>query len=311
MKSRVLVTGGSGFIGCWVLRELLERNVIPVVVDLVPAWNRWKELLGDRVEDVVWSDASLLDRDSIQKTIEHHDVAHVIHLAALLTPDCQESPWDGCRVNVLGTTAVFDAARRAGCVKAISYASSRAVHGDEVMTDASASHAPTFYGAFKLAADAIAAQYWRHFSLPSVAIRPHVVYGPLRELGLTAGPSLAIRAAVMGNDYSIGYRGDVTYDYVEDVARAFVCTAFGCKDKATVVDLPGESSSTEHFASLINALVSESAAEISVAGPLIPSNLLSSPHYITKLFPDWATTRLEEGVRRTADYYRRRARLEK
>ena len=191
-------------------------------------------------------------------------------------------------------------------MKAISYASSRAVHGDEVRTDVSASQAPTFYGAFKLAADAIAAQYWRHFSLPSVAVRPHVVYGPLRELGLTAGPSLAIKAAVMGNDYSIGYRGEVTYDYVEDVARALVRTAFECEGKATVVDLPGESSSTEHFASLINALVSESAAGISVAGPVIPSNLLPSPHYIAELFPDWVATRLEEGVNRTADYYRRR-----
>ena len=108
MSARVLVTGGSGFIGTWVLHELLQRNLTAVVIDLHPAHARWQELLGDRAREVVWAKASLTDRDSLSAVIQEHQVSYIIHLAALLTPDCQQRPWDGCRVNVLGSTTVFD-----------------------------------------------------------------------------------------------------------------------------------------------------------------------------------------------------------
>lgn len=305
MTSRVLVTGGSGFIGTWVLRELLDCGASPVVVDLQPARDRWNELLGNRAGDVVWSNASLLDRDSLLATIKDQDITRVIHLAALLTPDCQQRPWDGCRVNVLGSTAVFDAARLSESVQAIAYASSYAVYGDESAADISGWKSPTFYGAFKLSVDAIAAQYWQHFALSSVAIRPHVVYGPLREQGLTAGPSLAIKAAVEGNDFCIRYQGAVAYDYVEDAARAFVRAAFETTQGATIVDLPGERATTDEFANAIRIAVPESSSNISVDGPMIPPNVPTAPNYITSLFPDWTPTSLQDGVRRTADYYRR------
>ena len=229
MQNSVLVTGGSGFIGTWVLRDLLEVGKRVVALDVRPATERWSRVLGARAKDVVFSDASLIDRDALSGLMKQHGVSHVIHLAALLTPECQQDPFRGCQVNVLGSTAVFDAARITGRIAAISYASSYAVYGDQPQASAEQPHSPPmFYGAFKQAVDLIAEQYWRHCGLRSLAIRPHVVYGPERELGLTAGPSLACRAAVRGEPYTIGYTGVVGYDYVEDVARAFVRGALEC-----------------------------------------------------------------------------------
>ena len=305
MSTTVLVTGGSGFIGTWVLHELLAQGFTPVVVDVQPARQRWERVLGRQVDQVQWADASLLDRDSLLAAIERHGVTHVIHLAALLTPACQQDPWLGCQVNVLGSTAVFEAARLSKRIKAISYASSFAVYGPEAAEDHSEpNRPPMFYGAFKQAVDLITDQYWRHFSLPSVAVRPHVVYGPERDQGLTAGPSLAARAAVTGESYTIGYRGRVGYDYVEDVAKAFVRSALECPPGATVVDLPGEVATTEEFAAAINRVVPESAGRILVNGPEIPSNLPPKPNYITSLLPDWIPTSLIEGVRKTVEFYR-------
>ena len=305
MNSVVLVTGGSGFIGTWVLRELLSRGARPVVVDTHPAPDRWQRVLGERAEEIELAAASLLDRDRLRALIDEQQVTHIIHLAALLTPACQQDPWLGCQVNVLGSTAVFDAARCSNRVRAISYASSYAVYGPEAAESAAAlSRPPMFYGAFKQAVDTIAEQYWRHFGIASVAIRPHVVYGPERDQGLTAGPSLAARAAALGESCSIGYTGRVGYDYVEDVARAFVRAAFECPPGATVVDLPGEQATTEEFVHVIESVVPSAAGTIHVDGPAIPSNIPPKPHYITSVYHDWQATTLLEGVRRTVEFYR-------
>ena len=170
MSNVVLVTGGSGFIGTWVLRELLLRGARPIVVDTQPAPARWQRVLGDRATEVVLAEASLLDREGLRDLMDELQVTHVIHLAALLTPACQQAPWLGCQVNVLGSTTVFDAARCSQRVRAVSYASSYAVYGPETsQTDSASNRPPMFYGAFKQAVDMIAEQYWRHFGRGSAA----------------------------------------------------------------------------------------------------------------------------------------------
>ena len=140
----------------------------------------------------------------------------------------------------------------------------------------------------------------------SVAVRPHVVYGPERDQGLTAGPSLAARAAALSEDYSIGYTGRAGYDYVEDVARAFVRAAFECPLGATVVDLPGEQATTEEFIRAIESVVPRAAGRILVKGPAIPSNIPPQPHFISSVYRDWQATPLLEGVRRTVEFYQER-----
>lgn len=301
MQKSVLVTGGSGFIGSWVLRELCQRDARVVVLDRLPGTDRWQRLLGTQASEIIYTDTSLTDRDAIRSTIETHEISHVVHLAALLTPDCQNDPFLGCQVNVLGSSAVFDAARLAGGVKSLSYASSYAVYGPE--EHAASNRPPLFYGAFKQAVDAIAEQYWIHHRLPSFAIRPHVVYGPERNQGLTAGPSLACRAAAVGESYAIEYSGPAGYDYVEDVALAFVRGAFECPNGATVCELPSEQAVPEDFVQLIEMHRPESLGKITANGPPIPLNRSPNPCCIRELFPDWKATSLPTGIQKTIEYY--------
>lgn len=307
----VLVTGGAGFIGTWVLRELGARGLRSVAFDLCKNDDRWQCLLGDAGENVRFVEGSLLDRELLRRTAATQDVTHIIHLAALLTPDCQRDPFAGCEANVLASVALFELARLLkGQIRGFSYASSYAVYGpeaDDVQAfgnAAEATHPPTFYGAFKLAVDMIAEQYWRHFGVASVGIRPHVAYGPERTVGLTAGPSLACRAAALGEDYTINYTGRAGYDYAKDVAYAFVRAALETPRGAIVVDLPSQVASTDEFVTIINRVVPGAGTRIKVSGPAIPSNIPPKPRFISELFDDWKTTSLSEGVRATIDYYR-------
>ena len=96
-----------------------------------------------------------------------------------------------------------------------------------------------------------------------------------------------MKAAVQGHDYRIGYTGTVAYDYVEDVARAFVRSALECPPGATVVDLPGERATTHDFANAIREVCPDSSSQLRVEGPQIPANVPATPHYITNLFSDW------------------------
>jgi nucleoside-diphosphate-sugar epimerase len=308
-RRTVLVTGGCGFIGTWVVRELLERGLSVVVLDAGERPARWERVLGAESGSVPRVQGSLLDRALLGRVFDEHQVTNVIHLAALLTPACQADPWEGCRVNVLGTVALFEQIRASAIRnQGFSYASSVAVFGDEPDHAGGpvdgVSGPPTFYGAFKKSVELIAEQYWRQFQLASVGIRPQVAYGPEREVGLTAGPSLAARAAARGEGFCISYTGRIGYDYVEDVARAFVRGALETPPGAHVVDLPGEMADVDQVIAAIGAAVPGAAAKLSVNGPQIPAHAPPNPCLISTLYPDWKTTSLAEGIRRTVDFYR-------
>ena len=308
MSKSVLVTGGGGFVGTWVLRSLLNRGIDAVALDAFENPVRWKRLLGTRVDEIPFVSGSLLDRELLANVFSQHRVTHVIHLAALLTPACQQDPFAGCEVNVLGSVALFEQAVKSQ-VHGFSYASSLAVFGPEPDSLISPkgqaeNRSPSFYGTFKKAVELIAEQYWLHSKLASVGIRPHVVYGPERDQGLTAGPSLAARAAALGESYQISYRGLVGYDYVEDVADAFVRTALETPPGAVVVDLPSEPATAEQLVAAIDFVVPGAASRITINGPTLPRNDSPRDRVITEILSDWKSTSIADGIRRTVEFYR-------
>jgi nucleoside-diphosphate-sugar epimerase len=291
------------------LRELLQRNIRVVALDVCGRPARWERVIGARSQEIPLVQGNLFDWDLLSRIFAEHQVTHVIHLAALLTPACQTDPWEGCRVNLLGTVALFERIRlSAGRIHGFSYASSVAVFGDEPDHASGAmdgeNRPVTFYGAFKKSMELMAEQYWRHFKIASVGIRPQVVYGPERDVGLTAGPSLAARAAARDESFSISYTGRVGYDYVEDVAHAFVRSALETPSGAHVIDLPGQVVDVNEVLAAISAAVPKAASRLSAKGPIIPAHAPPHPRFISTLYPDWKTTPLLEGIRRTVEFYR-------
>src|SRR5438552_16699332 len=118
---RVLVTGGSGFIGSHVVDKLRASGHEPVIYDLRPS--PWHEA---RPVDTVLG--SITDREALERAL--HSCDAVAHLAAVAdVNDVHAEPEDAERVNARGTVGVLEAARRAG-VKRIVYASTIWVYSD-------------------------------------------------------------------------------------------------------------------------------------------------------------------------------------
>jgi nucleoside-diphosphate-sugar epimerase len=169
-------------------------------------------------------------------------------------------------VNVVGTVNVFQAVtERRDRIPGVAYASSAAVYGPDDPSPApeSGGRAPaTLYGVYKLANEGTARIYWNDSGVPSIGIRPYVVYGPGRDQGMTSGPTLAMAAAAKGEGFEIGYGGVAQYDNAAAVGLAFVRAAAAAAGGAVVGNYPGVRASMEEVVAAIEAAVPEVAGQI-------------------------------------------------
>ena len=187
----VLVTGAGGCIGSWTLALLTHAGVPAVAFDLSDDQRRPRLLMTEEeLAKVPWVTGDIADTEAVTAAVAQHDIRAIIHLAALQVPFCKADPVAGAKVNVVGTVNVFEAARGCG-LKRLAYASSIAAHS----FFPEAPWLATLYGAYKLCDEMIARTYAGDWDVPSVGIRPGVVYGVGRDQGLTSKTTVAILAA--------------------------------------------------------------------------------------------------------------------
>ena len=293
MRERWLVTGALGCIGAWTAVTLVREGAVVVAFDLGDDDRRLRLIAAsDEVERIVFVRGDITALETVERTLAEHEVTHVVHLAALQVPFCRENPVLGAQVNVTGTVNVFEAAKRRDLGTTIAYASSAAVY------DEHGEIAPrTLYGVYKLANEGTARIYADENGVASIGLRPFSVYGPGRDQGLTAGPTLAIAAAVRGEPYRIGFGGRTQLHYAPDVARAFVQAARSKPGGAQTFNLGGP-------ATAIGDLVATIAAAVPGADIAFDEVPLPFPGELPQPWFDTPLTPLDQGVRETATAFR-------
>ena len=291
----VLITGGGGFLGAWIIKRLQARGIEVRVLDLSNDRSTTREIIGGEADRLDWRRGDVASPDDVTKASKGCDF--VIHLAALLTPACAENPILGAQVNLIGTLNVFEAAKTNG-LSGVTYASSAAVFGPD---DGEIPCPTTHYGAYKLACEGAARAYWLEAGVPSVGYRPLVVYGPGRDIGLTAGPSIACRKAARGKSYTIGFSGATDMIFVDDVAAAFEAAVVQPFKGAHAFSLVGEMVEVADIAAAIEKVAPD--AEINFEGPPIPIHPNIIPGAVEKLLGALPHTSLTEGIRRTVTHY--------
>lgn len=310
--ARVLVTGAQGCIGSWVVKQLLERGDEVVIYDLDPHPVRISKITSpDLVEKLKIVPGQIEDTATVKALVKDEQISHIVHLAAVLMPFCQAQPVMGGLINVIGTLNIFEAARDAGWPVRIVYASSSAVWGPEhaydhrKLSEDDPLKPATHYGVFKQANEGNARAFFHTNGITSVGLRPWAVYGYGRDLGLTADPTLAMRAAVYGEPFQIRLSGFMDMQYVEDVAATFVASLFAQIEGAHVFNLAGTVSSMEDLIHTIDRIHPGAAHLLTNHGPQVPVAYQMDDAQLQKHVPGLIKTPLEEGIRRTLEMFQR------
>ena len=260
---RVLLTGGGGFLGAWIVKLLNARGIAVRVFELKEDHYQIESIAPEAADTLEWIVGDVSDSVAMTDAAKQCDA--IIHLAGLMTPACIADPILGAKVNVIGTLCAFEAAKANG-IAHVTYTSSGGVFGLE---DAGTPYPLTHYGAYKLANEGNARAYWTNDGIASFGFRPFVIYGPGRDAGLTADLSLACAAAVRGEPFEVSFSGAVALVYVEDVALAFVEAATQQPSGARTANLTGHATSVEETVELIRSIAD--FQDISIKGPNIPS----------------------------------------
>jgi len=227
--ARVLVTGGAGFIGSFLVQELLKEPVGEVIIYDNFSRGRY-ENLAESLKDprcrVFEDGGDIRDTDLLDAAISHAD--YVFHLAAMWLLHCRDYPQTAFEVNIRGTYNVLDACVK-NRVKKLVFSSSASVYGDAAEIPMKEDHPfnnRNFYGASKISGEAMCRAFYDRYGLDYVGLRYMNVYGPHQDQrSVYSGViPLMLNKIDQGETPVIHGDGSQAYDfvYVEDVARANV-----------------------------------------------------------------------------------------
>jgi nucleoside-diphosphate-sugar epimerase len=310
---RVLLTGGYGCIGSWIVKNLLERGDQVWIYDLREEPKRLQLLLtAEQMRQVRFHQGDVADLAGLRGAVQEHRIGHIIHLAGLQVPVCRADPLLGARVNVLGTLAAFEAVRLSeGQVQRLVYASSGAVFGPPEcypkgsLGDDVPLRPTTHYGVFKSCNEGNARVYFQDFGISSVGLRPWTVYGVGRDFGMTSEPTKAIKSMAMGRAYHISYGGVQDLQLADDVAKIFIrCAeadtpgARAYNLRGAVIDLPAFHGVLCQVDPVAARRITHGDRQLAIAYDLDDSRLQRD------LGPLPATP-LAQGVARTLEHFRR------
>ena len=310
---RLVVIGGAGLIGSHTVDQLVQSNAREIVVYDNFARGR-VENLSDAFKDprvkIFDVGGDILQSDILNKALEGAD--GVFHFAALWLLQCHEYPRSAFDVNVRGTFNVLEACV-AQKVQRLVYSSSASVYGDaieEPMTEDHPFHNKNFYGATKIASEAMATAFHYRYGLPLVGLRYMNVYGPRQDYeGAYVAVIMKMLDAIdRGEGPTIFGDGSEAFDFVAvaDCGAANVC-AMKADTVARYYNVgTGKRTSLKEMAEMLLTLTGSNQPikfqERSQA--TLVRNRIGSPVRATKEIKFTAKVQLLEGLQQLIDWRR-------
>ena len=308
-RQRVLVTGGAGFIGSELVRQLAARGTVVGVVDNLVNGRR-ENLDGVLSDNVELNVADVRDTKSMAPLLREVDI--VFHLACLGVRHSIHSPLENHEVNASATLGLLNAARSRG-VKRFVYVSSSEVYGTARTAPITEDHPTlpmTVYGASKLAGEAYARAFWKTYHYPTVVLRPFNAYGPRCHHEGDSGeviPKFMLRC-LAGKPMMIFGDGTQTRDFtfVADTAAGIVAAGLSDSSVGETINLgSGKEIQVRDLANTIAQVVGRPHADITHVEPR-PGDvlrLLADSSKAKKLLGFQPSVALHDGLVRLRDWY--------
>ena len=263
---RVLVTGGYGCIGSETTKWLLRNSDAQVVV----ASRTINEERSTKVfhdvdrSRIVFEKLDVVHQDRLEALLNKHEISHVVHMAALQTPDCNAHRDLGLQINLAGTQNLVEAMKSCGRkIQRFVYASSIAVYGPRASYEMdrvpmlAEPNPVNVYGAWKLAGESVAKFFCQDTGTPTVTVRPGVLFGPGRDAGLTSSPTTAMKSVAMQIPYEIPFCSKQDYLYAPDVGGAIGNTVVEPFDGYAAYTLPSQTVETQQVIDAIQKAAGE------------------------------------------------------
>jgi UDP-glucose 4-epimerase len=235
---RLLVIGGAGLIGSHTVDALVKEDVKEIVIYDNFVRGRPENLTGalkDPRVKVFDIGGDICQSDVLEAAMDNID--GVFHFAALWLLQCHDFPRSAFDVNIRGTFNVLEACVKKG-IKRLVYSSSASVYGDAVQEPMDEDHPfnnKNFYGATKIAGEAMARAFHHRYGLPVIGLRYMNVYGPRQDY---QGAYIAVIMKMLdaidrGEGPTILGDGSEAFDFVavEDCGKANLCAM-----RADIVD---------------------------------------------------------------------------
>jgi len=219
---KALVTGGAGFLGSYLVRELLKQGAGVVVFDMAAD----PIALKDIQSHITYVRGNLASPADLYRLTLNHRFTDIFHLGAILAGPCEADPVAGFQVNFQSTQTLLDACLAKG-IRRFMMLSSISVFGRDVaepVPDNAVKNPETIYGQTKLAGEHLLRWYHLKHGMDTRALRFTWVFGPGRTTGITAlYSSLILDAVARGEAVEIpnpDERGD--WLYVRDAVKAIL-----------------------------------------------------------------------------------------
>ena len=311
-SERFLVTGALGCIGSWSVKRLLDEGAGVWTYDLGGSDHRLRLILtDDQLAAVNRVEGDITDEKHFESVIADNGITHVIHLAALQVPFVRANPILGYRVNVVGTTIVFETIKKhLDQVQGLAYASSAGVYGanelypEGPLANDAAHLPPTLYGVTKQANEWTAKIYSEENGVHSIGLRPYTVYGPGRDQGMTSSPTKAMVAAAAGRGYHLAFGGQGVYHHADEVAALFIKAARASVEGAPVYNIGGITIDVSVVVAAIEKAVPEVAGQFTIEDWRIPNADAIDDSVLQKELGPISYRPIDDGVRESIEHFR-------
>jgi nucleoside-diphosphate-sugar epimerase len=313
----VLITGGGGFIGSYLVKNFLKTGYQPIIYDafihyVSPLESKYQQFLSLRFKDIkdqiIIERGDTRDKFNLEKTIKNYRPEIIVHLAALPIADLSFKYTEEAVGSILqGTINILDIIKDVDFVERFVYTSSSMVYGDFVKCPAEEDQMKKpkdIYGGTKLSGEIMVETYARRYGIKYSIIRPSAVYGPTDVNRRVS--QIFMESAISGKELLLhgGGQNMLDFSFVEDTADGFFLAATEKNGENEVFNITcGEGRSLLEFVEILKNYIPELSyknVEQQVFRPKRGSLDISKAKKLLGYSPKY---NLEDGIKKYYDFY--------